>query len=129
MPNVRAILRENVLSLLKRRTGELRGNESGVSRLKSLGVTHGTAQRALDGSTSIGIALLAELAAALDVQPWQLLVPGLDPNELPTLGTRAWPLTLIDESEYRALSPEGRAFAQGAMATAMGSIAKKRSSA
>lgn len=58
MPNVRAVLRENVLALLKRRTGEFRGNESGVSRLKGLGVSHGTAQRALDGSTSIGIALV-----------------------------------------------------------------------
>ena len=75
------------------RTGPTRGYDRGPEALRGgggdggeLGLKNGTAQRVLAGETSIGLELLAVLAEKLRVEPWQLLVPGLDPRALPSLG-------------------------------------------
>ena len=76
-----SILRDNVRRILALPEGK-----SGVGVLIELGLKNGTAQRVLAGETSIGLELLAVLAEKLRVAPWQLLVPGLDPRALPSLG-------------------------------------------
>jgi transcriptional regulator with XRE-family HTH domain len=44
-------------------------------RLKAIGFSNGTAQRVLEGSTSIGLDTLDELAARLGVSAWRLVQP------------------------------------------------------
>lgn len=82
--NSKKTVRENVIALLSRRQ-PLRTHESGVTRLKSLGVAHGNAQRTVDEESDMRLATLDQVAAALKVAPWQLLVDGLDPGALPQL--------------------------------------------
>ncbi len=91
--DLKITLRDNVRALLGLQPGE-----SGVSRLIDLGIPNGNAQRVLGGTTSIGLDSLADLATALSVQPWQLCVPGLDPERLPVLvePTFRWPFRRID---------------------------------
>ena len=71
---------------------------SGVSRVMLLGFVNGTAQRILNENTNIGFDILERLAKALGVQPWQLLVSDLDPQQMPTLEPLSfrWPFRHID---------------------------------
>lgn len=119
--NIKATLRDNVLALLRHHDGELRGNESGVSRLVKRGFALGTAQRVLGGQTSVGLDIVAELAEAFGVQPWQLLTPGLQPGSPPglTADPTAWPFEMVDRSGYAALLPEDRAYVQGSLDNAI----------
>lgn len=98
--NLKVVVRDNVRTLLG-----LKPRESGVQRLIDLGISNGNAQRVLKGETSIGIDLLAQLAKVLDVQPWQLCVRHLDPENLPTLhvpSTR-WPFRKVDHDVVAGL--------------------------
>lgn len=85
--NPRNVLWRNVCALM----GEERPTVDGVARRTKC--SRGTIQRMRDGSTSIGIDILADVAAAFGVQPWHLLVPNLDPRALPDLnrGAVRWP--------------------------------------
>jgi hypothetical protein len=102
-----------------------------VSRLIALGFSNGNAQRLLGGETSIGANLLQQVAEVFEVQPWQLLVPGLDPAEPPglTADSTAWPFPLVDCRAYQALSAVERAYVQGALANAIADRIGKRLSA
>jgi hypothetical protein len=71
---LREILRQNVLELLSR-DKPFRAGETGVMRLKALGFSNGTAQRVIEGSTSVGIDTVEELALRLGVSSWRLLQP------------------------------------------------------
>jgi hypothetical protein len=83
---IKKTVRLNVLSLLKFQAGgELPEGESGVTRLKKLGVSQGNAQRTLDEESDLRLATLDQLAKGFRLKPWQLLVPHLDPRALPTL--------------------------------------------
>lgn len=82
---------KRLLAANVRRLLDIAPGESGVSKLMQLGFSNGNAARVLKGETSIGLDLLSELAAALRVEPWQLLTPNLDPDRLPSL----------DRSEFR----------------------------
>lgn len=106
------VLRDNVLALLEHRTGPLRPNETGLTRLVKLGLSAGSAQRALAGETSLGLEILKNIAVALQVEVWQLLVPDLDPVALPglTVDQGAWPFEMVDRNAYRALSATDRTF-------------------
>jgi len=77
-------VRQNVLTLLGR-VRALRANESGVTRLKDLGIPHGNAQRTVDKESDIQLSTLDQVAGALKVKPWQLLIEGLDADKLPAL--------------------------------------------
>lgn len=77
-------VRLNVLALLDR-ARPMRASESGVTRLKNLGVSHGNAQRTVDDQSDMQLATLDQIAAGLRVKPWQLLVEGLDPARLPSI--------------------------------------------
>jgi len=77
-------VRLNVLALLDR-ARPMRASESGVTRLKNLGVSHGNAQRTVDDQSDMQLATLDQIAAGLRVKPWQLLVEGLDPAALPLI--------------------------------------------
>lgn len=91
--NLREIIRDNVRTLL-----DVPPGKSGVAKLMEKGFANGTAQRILSAETSIGVDVLADLARKLGVEPWQLCVPGLDPERRPTLEpvTFRWPFHNID---------------------------------
>lgn len=116
MPPVRETIAANVRALLERDGGPLAGRErSGISRLMARGYSNGTAQRILSGETSLGIDLIEQLAATFGVQPWQLLIEGLDPRSPPLLinSGAAWPFPLADQAAYWSLAPDERAAVQG----------------
>lgn len=77
-------MRANVLALLGR-VKPLRSDETGVSRLLQAGLSNGNAQRVLAADQDIYMTRLDEVARALRVEPWQLLVPGIDPDRPPLL--------------------------------------------
>jgi len=77
-------VRANVLAFLGR-LGPLRERESGVTKLKNLGVSHGNAQRTVDQESDMRLATLDQVAAALKMKPWQLLVETFDPASPPVL--------------------------------------------
>jgi hypothetical protein len=91
--DLKLILRDNVRTLLGLAEGE-----SGVAKLMKLGFSNGNAGRVLRGETSFGLDLLSELAEAFNVEPWQLCVPNLDPERLPSLEPLSfrWPFRQID---------------------------------
>lgn len=66
-------------------------------------------------ATSFGVEILDKLAAVFEVQPWQLLVPNLDPENLPNLGGSAdqWPMPMVNEQRFRNLPVEDRIYVQG----------------
>jgi hypothetical protein len=77
------VVRENVRALLKKRGGEFKPKESGVSRLMSLGIANGTAQRILDEDSDYRLETLDQVAAALRVSVRDLITPGMSTEALP----------------------------------------------
>jgi hypothetical protein len=85
------IVRENVLALLRQAAGgELPPNESGVTRLKNLGLSHGNAQRAIEDSSDLRLGTVDQLAKAFNLKSWQILVPRLNVASPPELAQRPW---------------------------------------
>jgi hypothetical protein len=99
--DLRIVVRDNVRRLL-----DITPGESGVQRLINLGISTGAAQRLMAVQTSIGRVLLEEIASKLRVQPWQLLVPALDPRNPPVLGqtSHRWPFRSISQQSIAELS-------------------------
>lgn len=54
-----------------------------LSRRAKIGI--GSVARIRNAQTDITLDTLTKLAEAFDLQPWQLLVPGIDPKNLPVL--------------------------------------------
>lgn len=100
VPPLKTIIRDNVRKLLG-----LAQEASGVSEVMRLGFANGTAQRILDDTTQVGVDQLERLAAGLRVEPWQLCVPNLQPDHLPTLEPRSfrWPFRSIDPEVVTSL--------------------------
>jgi transcriptional regulator with XRE-family HTH domain len=122
--DVKKTLAENVLNLI-RAENELSGRErSGVSRLLSKGIPNGTAQRVLAGETSIGVDALEQIAKALNVKPWQLLVEGLDPKAPPRLYDDAWPFSRDLHTQVRDLKPTQRVLVESVLSAAISGLAK-----
>ena len=92
-PDLKLVIRDNMRSLLG-----LRPEDAGVAEVMRLGFANGSAQRLLAGATNINAKTLAKLAHGLHVKPWQLCVPNLDPERLPSLDVIAfrWPFRSID---------------------------------
>ncbi len=105
------VARENVAALLKHKHGALRS--TGMGLLKAAGIPHGNAQRMME-ETDVSWGTLDQVAKVLGVDPWQLLVPGLDPAQLPTLANAPslWPFPMVSEDRYLSLGPEDRAYVQ-----------------
>lgn len=98
--DIKLTIRANVRALLG-----LEDGQSGVQKLISMGIPTGNAQRVLSGVASVGIDTLAQVAGALGVQPWHLLVPNLDPANLPSVEDREfrWPFKRIDPDQALGL--------------------------
>lgn len=100
--DVKLVVRDNVRRLLGLAPGS-----SGVAELmRRSGLKNGSAQRVLAGETSIGLDLLADLARSFGLEPWQLLIEGLDPERLPQIHhpSSRWPFRQIDQDAVASLS-------------------------
>lgn len=74
-PQSKKIARANILLLLQKKGGELKPNETGVTRLTKMGIANGSAQRLLGDESDIQLGRIDQVAEKLGVEPWQLLKP------------------------------------------------------
>jgi hypothetical protein len=77
--NSKKTLAENLTILITHRYGEM--NQGAFIRDSK--IANGNVTRLLAGETSVGIDLLDRLARFFHVQPWVLLVPNINPTDLP----------------------------------------------
>lgn len=77
---LRKVLADNVAALREARLdGGFRADA------KKLGIGEATLIRVLSGTSATQLDVLESMADGLEVEPWQLLVPGLDPYRMPAL--------------------------------------------
>jgi len=114
--DIRKVLASNVLALLVNRGGALKPNEKkGYSRLVAKGIPMGTAQRVLDGDTSIGIDKVQEIAEKFGAKAWQLLVPDFNAGSLPKIGGAALPFSKEVSDLLARMDPDGLRKAENAL--------------
>jgi hypothetical protein len=86
--DLRSIVARNVVALMARIVDtreNARHGSRGVSKLAWItGFSPGDAARILEGETSLGLQKLETLAHKLSVEPWQLCMPNLDVDALPS---------------------------------------------
>lgn len=96
-------MEEGIRSILSANLKALMAATPGRSTLPEItaagGPTNGTLDRIRRAATGYGIDQLDLLAEAFNMQPWQLLVPGLDPRNLPILA----PMTDRERRAYNRL--------------------------
>ena len=115
-PDLKRIVADNLLAML----GIAEGERGATAALIKRGISNGDATRALQGQTSIGLDKLAELAAAVGCEPWQLCVPSLDPDRLPTTEPAPfrWPFHQVDPEVITGLAgASAQAVENGLLAT------------
>jgi len=103
---LRKVLATNLAALMCR-PGRPQISEHELARLarRAAGsLSQSTIHRMLHGETSCGVDHLMTLADVFAVEPWQLLVPDLDPSDPPVLASvskrlEAFQLTLRQQSE------------------------------
>jgi hypothetical protein len=106
-----AIVRANVRAILG-----IGADDKGIGALVNKGMANGNVQRVMDDATNFRISRLDELAKALGVQPWQLLVPGLKPGNLPELAADqrpGWPFD-FEAARFDALRENERGMVEHA---------------
>ena len=91
----RAVLWENVSALMRQRYGK----EHLTKFAKDIGAGPGTATRIKNQETSIGLDVIDRIAVEFKLEPWQLLVPNLDPTNPPVLA----PLSDAERKLYAKL--------------------------
>lgn len=75
------VLWDNVSKLMKHHFGK-----ENLNRLsEECGIGLATAQRLKQRQTSVGIDIIEKIAERFALQPWQILVPGFDATNTPTL--------------------------------------------
>jgi len=116
MKNSKQILWANVLALMKRDFGR----ENLTTLAKKARIGPGTVTRIKEQSTSVGLDVLEQIARVFNVQPWQLLLPELDVDNLPPHPNLAvWPFKHVSQEAYDTLPAEERIFIQGYLARAI----------
>ena len=83
-PNTKKQLCENVSRLMEHRYG----GENLTRLANEAKFGPGSATRLKEQKTSVGVDLVDKLAKYFGLEPWQLLVPGLDPKAKPRLGNQ-----------------------------------------
>ena len=79
--NTNAALWENLRAVMLKEWGE-----ENLNRLaRSCKIGAGTAARIKEQKTSVGLETLEKIADHFHLAPWQLLVPGLDPENPPVI--------------------------------------------
>lgn len=78
-PDLKTVLADNLKRLKDQR--KLSQEQIAIAA----GVSQSSVGRAINGTNAADLDTLRGLAKALDAEPWQLLVPGLKPDNLPVL--------------------------------------------
>lgn len=78
---MKTVIWENISSLMVSNWGK--ENLTRLSREAKIGPA--TCSRIKEQNTSVGIEVIEAVAKVFGVQPWQMLVKGLDPTHLPQL--------------------------------------------
>jgi len=76
---------DKLLSENLKRLFQKRGITSAIKAQDALGVARSTIDRVLNARGTARVETLEEIAEGLKMEAWQLLVPDLDPDNLPTL--------------------------------------------
>lgn len=79
--NMKKILWENLVALMSSHWGEVNLNRLA----REAGISPASATRIKSQETSVGLDLIEKLSGIFDIEPWQLLVPGINANNLPVL--------------------------------------------
>lgn len=94
--NIRSIVADNMAALMRARWDE--ENTNRLARDAKMGAA--TIQRIKDQAADFRVEAIAKIAAALHVDPWQLLVPDLNPEAMPRLDQRMISPLAIDLAAY-----------------------------
>jgi hypothetical protein len=98
----KAVLWKSVSALMKKHYGK-----ENLTRLaKDCDIGPGTSSRLKAQQTSVGLEVVDKIAEHFHVQPWQLLVPGFDPESHPTLQ----PLTERERQLYEQFKKVAKEF-------------------
>jgi len=101
------VLWENVSALMQREFGK----ENLTKLAKKAGFGPGTSTRLKDQETSVGTDILDSIAANFNIEPWQLLMPGLGADtKAPADGLQ---MPMVDRDRFAALPSDSRVFIQG----------------
>jgi hypothetical protein len=92
--NYKAVLWENVAALMQHHWG----GENLTRLAREAKVGPGTCSRIKAQQTSVGVDIIATIAAVWDLQPWHMMVPNLDPANPPVL----W-ITRTEADLYRRM--------------------------
>lgn len=119
---IKDTLRSNLLALLKSDAGgDFAPGENGTSRLAARANKKTSWGQRLLNDTDSSLSSLADAAKAFGLQPWQLLVPNLDPARLPALSgdSSAWPFPMVSREEYEQLPHDHRVCVQSKLDSAI----------
>lgn len=110
--NSKRVLWDNVVTLMKKKYG----GENLTRLALDAKFGPGTSTRLKKQVTSIGVDVIEKLAVVFELQPWQLLVPNLDPEAPPLLGgPDGWPFPRLDRRRFDQLEAEDKVELQGAL--------------
>ena len=120
------VLWDNLVRLMESRYGKV----NLTTLAKEAGIGAATMTRLRKQETSAGVDVVDKLAAAFKLQAWQLLVPGLDPAQLPSLGGDAseWPMRKVSKKDFLDLSAQNRLFAEGYLRKAIDDLREAEAS-
>lgn len=104
------VLWENVSQLMRMEFGR----ENLTQLAAKVGIGPGTSTRLKAQETSVGTDILDQIAHAFKVEPWQLLVPGIDMAS-PQQESRGdgIPMPMVSRERYESLPPDAQIFIQG----------------
>lgn len=129
---IRKLVAQNVTAVIQ---AEDAGAGKGIKKLMSIGLSRGSAGRLVTpGTTSWNIDLLEQVAAQLHVQPWELLLPDLNPAKgggvRSVLGVRAkqWPFVTVSREDLADLNPTEMERLEKTMRTRLEEIRSDRKS-
>lgn len=106
MLDSRKVLWKSVSALMHKHYGA-----ENLTRLaKDCKVGPGTASRLKEAQTSVGLEIVDKIARHFHVEPWELLVPGFDPGNRPTLQ----PITEQERRMYERLREVAKEIKEGA---------------
>lgn len=94
--NIRSIFADNMAALMMDRWGEVNTNR--LARETGLGAA--TIQRIKDETADFRVDAVSKIAAALRVDPWQMLVSELTPKSMPRLDRRTISPLALDLASY-----------------------------
>lgn len=95
------VIAENIRALMQSGRGGLRTQEAVAKAARAAGfpIDQKSISRALNATNALQVNTIQAIAAAFDVEPYQLLIPGLDPRNPQILRT----LSPVEERLYKAL--------------------------